>query len=99
MTWRSNRITGGSPDEEPTLVLSQKLQLPRWHVFYALFCCCFCATLREVAWAKVGYEGMSGIGLHDVKQGINKKKKKVEVTFSSPKYKNKFIAATSKVMS
>lgn len=28
-----------------------------------------------------------------------KKKKKVEVTFSSPKYKNKFIAATSKVMS
>lgn len=33
------------------------------------------------------------------KESIKRKKKKVEVTFSSPKYKNKFIAATSKVMS
>lgn len=74
MTWHSNRITGGSPDEDPTLVLSQKLQLPWWHVFYALFCC-LCVILGAVAWAKVGYEGMTGIGLHDVKQGINKKKK------------------------
>lgn len=30
-------------------------------------------------------EEISGIGLHDIKQGINQKKKKVEVKFSSPK--------------
>lgn len=55
---------------------------------------CVLFILGEVAWAKVGYEGMSGIGLHDVKQGIKKKKKKVEVTFSSEKYKNKLIATS-----
>lgn len=59
---------------------------------------CVLLILWEVAKAKVGYEGVSGIGLHDVKQGIKKKKKKIEVTFSSPKYKNKLIAI-SKVMS
>lgn len=37
---------------------------------------CVLFILGEVAWAKVGYEGMSGIGLHDVKQGIKKKEKK-----------------------
>lgn len=37
---------------------------------------CVLLILWEVAKAKVGYEGVSGIGLHDVKQGIKKKKKK-----------------------
>lgn len=53
---------------------------------------CVLFILGEVARAKVGLEGMRRTELHDVKQGINKKKK-VEVTFSSLKYKN------SKVMS
>lgn len=40
----SNRITGGSPDEEEPALVSQKLQLPRWHVFCAVlvFGCCLC---------------------------------------------------------
>lgn len=41
---------------------------------FAVVCVFF--ILGEVARAKVGYDGMSRIGLHDVKQGINKKKKK-----------------------
>lgn len=35
---------------------------------------------------------MSRIELHDVKQEINKKEKKVEVTFSSPKYNSKVMS-------
>lgn len=55
---------------------------------------CVLFILWEVARAKVGYEGVNGIGLHVVKQGIKKKKG----YFLSPKYKNKLIAI-SKVMS
>lgn len=36
---------------------------------------CVLFILWEVARAKVGYEGVNGIGLHVVKQGIKKKKR------------------------
>lgn len=80
-TRHNNRITGGSPDK------IQNWSCHRSYIFHdgMLFIFCFVVgcvlfILGEIARAKVKYEWMSRIWLHDVKQGINKKKKKtVEV--------------------
>lgn len=79
MIRNSNRMPGGRPDEEPALVMSQKLQPPRWHAFCAVLVpgCGLCAIYFGGGCKGKGWiGGTSRIELHDVKQGINKKEKK-----------------------